>query len=101
MADRSLESLSLPLEVRARLAELELELSEGKEGRNKPARQPARQPASSRSAQAIREDAAATATATASSSSFSPFGAHRSGSSPAGQKEGDGGEDEETQGPSP
>ncbi|KAM6452064.1 disco-interacting protein 2 homolog C isoform 10-T10 [Liasis olivaceus] len=29
MADRSLESLSLPLEVRARLAELELELSEG------------------------------------------------------------------------
>lgn len=35
MADRSLESLSLPLEVRARLAELELELSEGKA---KPAR---------------------------------------------------------------
>lgn len=30
MADRSLESVSLPLEVRARLAELELELSEGK-----------------------------------------------------------------------
>ncbi|RMC04790.1 hypothetical protein DUI87_17962 [Hirundo rustica rustica] len=29
MADRSLESVSLPLEVRARLAELELELSEG------------------------------------------------------------------------
>ncbi|KAJ7396173.1 hypothetical protein BTVI_147555 [Pitangus sulphuratus] len=28
MADRSLESVSLPLEVRARLAELELELSE-------------------------------------------------------------------------
>lgn len=30
MADRSLEGLALPLEVRARLAELELELSEGK-----------------------------------------------------------------------
>lgn len=30
MADRSLEGMALPLEVRARLAELELELSEGK-----------------------------------------------------------------------
>lgn len=29
MADRSLEGMALPLEVRARLAELELELSEG------------------------------------------------------------------------
>lgn len=36
MADRSLESLSLPLEVRARLAELELELSEGKAGWGSP-----------------------------------------------------------------
>lgn len=31
MADRSLDTVSLPLEVRARLAELELELSEGKQ----------------------------------------------------------------------
>lgn len=34
MADRSLEGMALPLEVRARLAELELELSEG----NRPGR---------------------------------------------------------------
>lgn len=32
MADRSLEGMALPLEVRARLAELELELSEGESG---------------------------------------------------------------------
>ena len=37
MADRSLEGMALPLEVRARLAELELELSEG----NRPGARPA------------------------------------------------------------
>lgn len=45
MADRSLESVSLPLEVRARLAELELELSEGKGAAPRVRPVPARRPA--------------------------------------------------------
>ncbi|GCB72927.1 hypothetical protein scyTo_0002257 [Scyliorhinus torazame] len=36
MADRSIDSLALPLEVRAKLAELDLELSEGSEAKEFP-----------------------------------------------------------------